>query len=84
MTSEQAEKKMNRVRTLGAEWRRDPRFKEACKRMWDPNFFAWCEQKIAELEAVEAIEVKHQLGEKVKFLDISEIDCAAWEAQWYD
>lgn len=49
--------------------------------MWDPNFFAWCEQKIAELESVEAIEVKHKLGENVKFLDISEIDCAAWEAQ---
>ena len=81
MMQEQAEKKLNKVKALAAEWKRDPRFKETCKSLWDPNFFAWCEKKIAELEAVKTIEVKHQFRDDVKFLDISEIDCAAWEAQ---
>ena len=30
MTQEQAEKKLNRVKALAAEWKRDPRFKGTC------------------------------------------------------
>ena len=40
MTQEQAEKKLNRIKALAAEWKRDPRCKETCKSLWEPNFFA--------------------------------------------
>ena len=73
MTQEQ----INKIKALGADWKKDPSFKELCKRTWDPNFFASCEDKIAEIEKIEAIEIKHSYKKDVDFLDISEIDCNA-------
>lgn len=71
MTQEQ----INKIKALGADWKRNPSFKELCKRTWNPNFFASCENKIAEIEKIEAIEQKHLYKkEVVDFLDISEID----------
>lgn len=73
MTQEQ----INKIKALGADWKRNPSFKELCKRTWNPIFFASCENKIAEIEKIEAIEQKHFCKKDVDFLDISEIDCNA-------
>ena len=78
MTKEQ-EKKMNRLLALGQEWARNQMFKETCRNSWDPEFFAYCEQKIAELKQVDMIERKHEDRDRIKFLDISEIDVEAWK-----
>lgn len=66
--------KMNRLMALDADWRKDSKFKELCRKTWSPQLFAQCENKIAELKAIAAIEDKLLSGESVKQLDISEID----------
>ena len=73
MTKEQ-EMKETRLLVLGQEWARDPHFKETCRRLWDPEFFQYCEQRIAALRQVNMIEEKHRGGDRIKFLDISEIN----------
>ena len=78
MTKEQ-EKKITRLLVLGQEWARDKNFKEACRNSWEPEFFQYCEEKIAELRQINMIEHKHEGGDRIKFLDISEIDVEAWK-----
>lgn len=42
--------------------------------MWSPQFFKWCEDKIAEIKRVEAVEDKHFYKQDLGMLDISEIN----------
>ena len=72
------EKKLNKIKALAMEWRRDLKFKETCRQMWDPAFFKWCEDTIAELEKVDKIDNLHSNRHGYKYLDISEIVVEGW------
>ena len=77
--TEVQEKKLRRLKALAFEWARDPRFKEMCRRTWDPVFFMECEKTINELNKVWHIEYKHNHKDwSVKYLDISEINVEGW------
>lgn len=73
-----------RLMALAIQWERDPRFKEFCRKSWEPEAFQDIENRITKLKEVNAIEARHTIKNAVKYLDISEIDVAAWEKEWYD
>lgn len=74
----QSDVKLNRLTALAQEWARNPKFKEDCRKIWDPLFFAMCEEKIEKLRQINLIESRHNRGDGTKFLDISEINVEGW------
>lgn len=73
--------KKQRLMALAVQWERDPRFKEFCRKSWEPEAFQDAENRIAKLKEVDLIEARHTKKNAVKYLDISEIDVAAWEKE---
>ena len=73
MTKEQ--KKMNKIMALRADWKRNPQFKEVCRAMWDPLFFAQCEEIIFNLDSMDIL-IRKNLNDGPKTLDI-----ASWQPE---
>lgn len=76
--------KQQRLAALAVQWERDPRFKEYCRKTWEPEEFQDVERRIELLREVDRIEARHTKKGAPTYLDISEIDVKAWEAMIYD
>lgn len=76
--------KQQRLAALAVQWERDPKFKEYCRLTWKPEEFQDVERRIELLREIDKIEARHTKKGAPVYLDISEIDVKAWEAQWYD
>lgn len=70
--------KISRLIALDLDWRRNPKFKELCRQEWPPQFFAYCEKKIAALRAIAEVEQRQLNGDPVELWDVSEISVEGW------